>query len=99
MKGCVEGIRIIHSFESDDNFYWHNCSPPKPFHPALLWRFMYSFRDIRHDAFFKANYLDLFFERQDSYEKKYVWNNFNEDKTLSLVLPVAARWTELLTKN
>lgn len=90
--------RIIHSFESDDNFYWHNCSPPKPFDPALLWRFMYSFRDIRHTPFFKAEYLSLFFGEQ-GYERKYVWNNFNENKTLSLLLPVAARWTELLTKQ
>ncbi len=90
--------RIILSFESEDNFYWHNCSPKKPFHPALLWRFMYSFRDIRHEPFFQAMYYNTFFG-DEGYEQLYVWNNFNENKTLSLVLPVAARWTELLTKN
>jgi CRISPR-associated protein Csm1 len=90
--------RIIHSFENTDNDYWHNCNPPKPFHPALLWRFRYSFRDIRHATFFKARYLEKFFGAE-GYEQKYVWDKFESNKTLSQLLPIAARWTELLTKQ
>jgi CRISPR-associated protein Csm1 len=93
--------RIIQSFESNDNYYWYHCPNPKPFHPALLWRFMYSFRDIRHELYFKALYVPLFFgdENGPGYEQRYVWDNFEQNKALSLVLPVAARWTELFTKQ
>lgn len=91
--------RIIHSFESSDNLYWHKCKPSKPFNPAILWRFLYSFRDVKHEDYFIANYEAVFFSPANGYYKKYVIEYFDEGKKMSQVLPVAARWTELLCRK
>ena len=91
--------RIIHSFENNDTIYWHKCKPAKPFNPAILWRFLYSFRDLRHKDYFSKNYYDIFFSETRGYYHKYVWKQFSPGKELSQVMPVAARWTELLTRN
>lgn len=90
--------RIIHSFEGTDNMYWQECNPVKPFHPALLWRFMYSFRDIKHEPYFRNRFEKTFFG-QGGYETKFVWDDFTAGKKLSQVLPIAARWAELLSKK
>jgi hypothetical protein len=91
--------RIINSFENSDTVYWHTCKPAKPFNPAILWRFLYSFRDVQNkDYFMKKDYNTLFFSRTEGYYKKYVWQQFSPGKELSQVMPVAARWTELLTR-
>lgn len=92
--------RIINSFENSNSFYWQMCTPPKPFNPAILWRFLYSFRDVvNKDYFRKGDYWNTFFSQTDGYYKKYVWQQFAPGKELSQLMPVAARWTELLTRN
>lgn len=91
--------RIIHSFENSDTLYWQQCTPAKPFDPAILWRFHYSFRDIRHNDTFKKKYYDTFFSQSNGYYKKYVWSHFSPGKELSQIMPVAARWAELLNRN
>ena len=91
--------RIIYSFENIDNLKWHSCNPPKPFNPAIIWRFLYSFRDIRHKDYFNAFFYNSFFSETGGYHKKYVLNNFQPERNLSQVLPVAARWTEFLTRK
>jgi CRISPR-associated protein Csm1 len=45
--------RIIQAFDSTDISKWHFCNPPKPFNPAILWRFIYSFRDTLDKPFFE----------------------------------------------
>ena len=92
--------RIINSFENKDTIYWHSCDPAKPFNPAILWRFLYSFRDvIKKSYFIERRYNEIFFSRTDGYYKKYVWQQFSPGKELSQVMPVAARWTELLNRK
>lgn len=91
--------RIMNAFTHADNLYWQHRQPSKPFNPAILWRFPYSFRDVRHEGYFTAHFYDTFFSPEDGYYRKYVWDDFKPGKELSAVLPVAARWTELLTRN
>ncbi|MEP7372579.1 MAG: hypothetical protein ABI675_04270 [Chitinophagaceae bacterium] len=92
--------RIINAFENKDTIYWHSCDPVKPFNPAILWRFLYSFRDvIKKSYFINEGYNEIFFSRTDGYYKKYVWQQFSPGKELSQVMPVAARWTELLNRK
>jgi CRISPR-associated protein Csm1 len=99
--------RIIDSFENEDTLRWQLNE--KPFDPALLWRFLYHFRDIRHKDYFtgKRDGGDSFFQyffgnaddvRRDGVYRKYLWDHFDSSKSKSQVLPVAARWTELLTR-
>ncbi len=90
--------RIIQSFDSSDISKWHFCNPPKPFNPAILWRFLYSFRDILDKPYFIKNFKAVFFNEKDGYHVKYINNNFLPEKKLSHTLPVAARLTEFLTK-
>lgn len=91
--------RIINSFENSDTTSWKRCTPPKPFDPAILWRFHYSFRDIKHKEPFKSNYNDKFFSTPEAYYKKYVWEPFVSGGEMSQIMPVAARWVELLNRN
>lgn len=91
--------RIIHAFENSDTIYWHRCKPAKPFNPAILWRFLYSFRDIKMEDYFQKNFYNLFFSKPHGYYEKYVLNQFSIGKELSQIMPVAARWSELLTRN
>jgi CRISPR-associated protein Csm1 len=91
--------RVIQSFDSTDISKWHFCNPPKPFNPAILWRFIYSFRDTLDKPFFEKHFKSIFFNEQNGYYKKYIDNYFSSDKTLSQIIPVAARLTEFSTKS
>ncbi|SFP83226.1 type III-A CRISPR-associated protein Cas10/Csm1 [Parafilimonas terrae] len=92
--------RIINSFEGSDKIYWQKCKESKPFNPSVLWRFIYSFRDIRHKPYFNTSGLhDKFFSEKNGYYRRYIWEHFSPGKEISQVMPVAARWTELLNRN
>ena len=96
--------RIINSFENNDTYYWHSQNPKKPFDPALLWRFLYDYRDIRHKEYFKNHFYQYFFgdKQQQHIEgiyKKYLIESFIEGKEESQVFPVAARWAEFITRK
>ncbi|NPA44483.1 MAG: hypothetical protein GXO49_03015 [Chlorobi bacterium] len=84
-------------FESKDKKEWnlHN----KPFNPRALWLFKYIFRDIKKETYFSAkSFYSKFFNSGGIY-KKHVWNSFTDDNKSGLPLPVASKWTELLTKK
>jgi CRISPR-associated protein Csm1 len=94
--------RIMNAFENTDSDYWEHTG--KSFEPAILWRFLYHFRDMRDKEYFKANFYNYFFgnpevERLGGLYKKHVADTFANHEKLSPILPVAARWTDFLTRN
>lgn len=94
--------RIMDSFENNDTLYWKHFN--KSFDPALLWRFIYHFRDIKNKEYFKCYYNEIFFAslinpNNDDLYKKYILNPFENSSEISNVFPVAARWTDFLTRK
>lgn len=94
--------RMMELFESPNNRQWRKWD--KPFDPAILWRFVYHFRNISQEAYFRHHFYDYFFEKPGQGKSggiyyRYLWNYFEAHRHTSQVIPVAARWVELLTKN
>lgn len=87
--------KIIYMFETDTT-YWKKQK--KPFNPAILWRFLYQFRDMVEKEYFKKYFFNFFFDKSNGLYESEVKNNFHQKKE-SNKLPVAARWTELLTRK
>lgn len=94
--------RIIQGFDDTENQYWAIRS--KPFNPAILWRFLYHFRDIRNKLYFRLRFDEYFFSKPNLSHPKgiyysYLWDVFDSSRVATQQLPVAARWTEFLTRN
>jgi len=92
-KGFVQ--RIISTFKTDST-YWKKHK--KPFDPAILWRFPYQFRDIVDKNYFQKYFYKYFFNESYGIYKTELKDAFIDNRS-SQKLPLAARWTEFLTRN
>ena len=93
---------IQNSFVNADSIYWQKLN--KPFNPALLWRFLYQFRDIKNKKYFKLIFQSYFFGDLNDNQiggiyKTEIYDAFSDDNKQSLKLPIAARWAEFLTRH
>jgi len=88
--------KIQREFDSKDNIIWNLSG--KPYHPSVLWRIKYHFRDIRKQKYFIENYENLFFGKTGIYEEEII-NKFSQEYFHNQIVPAASRWAELLTRN
>lgn len=73
-------------------------NPTEDLKPNLLWMFKYIFRDIAQKIYFKEFLYDFYFAQESNLEKE-LYRNFKQPSNKDLKIPVAARWTELLTRK
>ena len=88
--------KIQQIFENKDTLYWQRNN--KPYDPSVLWRFKYHFREIIKQDYFIYYFKQKIFGRNGIYQNE-IWDKYNIKYSSKQKVPVAARWTELLTKN